>query len=160
DRSERRGRRSIMHRQILGVFVLAAASPLALAQSVAGGFGPELLGDGQTMDMGIDGQVRPATADFNEDGLADIVTADANHTDLVRFLGQASGGVGQRLQLPVIEGGPADFLRAFAGDFTGDGHADALCYASVSGAVSVLAGHGDGTFEPPIDATFLPPSLD
>jgi hypothetical protein len=148
-----------MRRQLGLILVLVAPSPVA-AQSVAGGFGPEVLGDGETMDMGIDGTARPSTADFDEDGRADIVTADANHTDLVRFLGQASGGVGERLQLPVVVGGDPDFLRAFAGDFTGDGHADALCYASLSGAVSVLAGHGDGTFAPPIDATFLPPSLD
>jgi hypothetical protein len=90
-------------------------------------------------------------ADFDEDGNLDVVTADQN-ADMVSVL----RGVGDGSFLPRMDfsagPGPLSLTRA---DFDHDGHLD-LAVADVNtshfgpGRVSVLLGHGDGTFAAPV----------
>ncbi len=101
------------------------------------------------------------SADFNEDGLADVLVPDTYYvctstasgiTCTVRFalyLYLDNGtGLNAPVQLPIAptQTSFADFAIS---DFNGDGHLDVAVLSS-SGALSLLYGHGDGTFANPV----------
>lgn len=88
-------------------------------------------------------------ADFNEDGILDLVIAD-NGANLLTFMrGLGTGGVGtgaflfsSSLAIPNLP------LSVVTGDFDEDGHVDAACTVGYAGAIAVFRGHGDLTFDP------------
>jgi uncharacterized protein (TIGR03437 family) len=83
------------------------------------------------------------TADFNGDGLTDIITFAPGSTNVSVLLGEGSGKFGDHLDSYVgAQGGYAP--SAVIADFNGDGKLD-LAVTSVSG-VRVLAGDGTGHF--------------
>jgi hypothetical protein len=91
-------------------------------------------------------------ADVNEDGRPDLLVADGNDNSGVSIL--LGRGDGTFLPETRVAMGSNPFSLD-AGDFNGDGHLD-LALASPfnaldpgrPGEVSVLLGHGDGSFEP------------
>jgi hypothetical protein len=90
--------------------------------------------------------VSVAVGDFNGDGKADIVSANAIDHNYSILLGNGDGTFQPARTTHVTAGAGA----VVVGDFTGDGKAD-LAMASGNGvSVSVLPGNGDGTFGSPV----------
>jgi hypothetical protein len=86
-----------------------------------------------------------AAGDFDGNGALDLVTANSNGT-LSLLLNNGGGSFRPRTDLAV--GGVP---RAVAvGDFNGDGRLDVVTAQQLSNTVSVLLGHGDGTFARPL----------
>lgn len=96
------------------------------------------------------------SADFNEDGLADVLTPAVNYTcvngtckpeyGLFLYLSNGSGNLKAPERLPIaLVGLPSVAIS----DFNGDGHLDIAALAS-TGTVSLLYGRGDGTFAAPV----------
>jgi|KBSMisStandDraft_5_1062788.scaffolds.fasta_scaffold24597_2 hypothetical protein len=96
----------------------------------------------------------PLLLDFNRDGKLDLAMSDQGGGVSV-LLGNGDGTFGTAANFPISGGNFANGLAA--GDFNGDGILDIA--ASNPGPpdlfqgtnVSVLLGHGDGTFGPPTD---------
>jgi hypothetical protein len=85
-------------------------------------------------------------ADFNGDGRQDLAGSAA--TAAAVLLNNGSGGFAARAEFPVA-GNMQDLAP---GDFDGDGHVDlAVTINSPQIGVSVLAGNGDGTFDPAVN---------
>jgi VCBS repeat protein len=81
--------------------------------------------------------------DFNKDGNIDLATVGTGGVSVI--LGHGDGTFGP----PTVSPAGTNPVAATLGDFDGDGNADiAICehYLSSPGDVSVLLGHGDGTF--------------
>ena len=96
---------------------------------------------------GSDGYVvAPNThsADFNGDGLADVLRVNGAPAGLFLYLNNGSGGLSAPKQLPIT------FLPAgiAISDFNGDGYLD-IAVLNPSGSVELLYGHRDGTFAAP-----------
>jgi hypothetical protein len=81
-------------------------------------------------------------ADFNHDGVLDLVTANLHSVSVL--LGNGDG----TFQAPVYYPAGGKSRSVVVGDVNGDGNAD-LIVTDLSG-VSVLLGNGDGTFAAPI----------
>ncbi len=91
-----------------------------------------------------DGQLSVAVGDFNRDGRADLVKANASTDDVSVLLGAGSGSLGRATSFPA-----GDTPRSVAvGDLNGDGNLD-LVTADGGGGVSVLLGSGNGSFGAP-----------
>ncbi len=93
--------------------------------------------------------VAVATADFNNDGGADIVTANAGSNDVSLLLttGITTGeSFGPALSMPA--GNHPDAI--VVADFNLDGQADFAVANYGDNNVMVFTGNGDGTFQPPV----------
>jgi hypothetical protein len=107
-----------------------------------------------------------ASADFDSDGIADLVTADRNGT-LRLYRGNADSiypnspqakkhkAEGTLVDSPFYQseksfslGTAPDFLEA--GDFNGDGKKDVLALAKGDNRLQVMYGDGDGNFSAPV----------
>lgn len=89
-----------------------------------------------------------AVADFNGDGILDVVAGSTTGSDVSVWLGT---GAGFFAQVALVPAGAAP--RGIAvGDFNFDGKADIV--AATQDGLMLLAGNGDGTFQPsaPIDS--------
>lgn len=87
-----------------------------------------------------------ASADFNEDGRADIAAVDELGTTARVFLGDGTGDLLPGWERQVDHG----YFTAESADWNGDGHAD-LAIGAVSGApLMVFFGLGTGAFAEPI----------
>ena len=85
-----------------------------------------------------------ATADFNHDGITDIVTANSNSTISV-LLGVGDGSFTSHVDYPV----PSP-LGVTVADFNNDGNPDLAVRGQYSYYPWVLTGNPDGTFQPAI----------
>ena len=91
-------------------------------------------------------------ADFNADGIPDIVSGGYTTLRITVMLGRRDGSFSVSGQYPlrglwVSQFGIADFNR--------DGHLDIAVSAYAGGRITILLGNGDGTFDeaPPVRAT-------
>jgi FG-GAP-like repeat/Thrombospondin type 3 repeat len=95
-----------------------------------------------------------AVADFDGDGLDDVVCANSGTDDVSILLGDGAGRFKSSGRFPAGTGP----VWVAAADFDGDGRVDLAIadagrhYIGVEGpsGVSILRGHGDGTFELPV----------
>ena len=93
-----------------------------------------------------------AGADFNNDGFADFVTANAGSNDVSLVLSTSNGGgLLPAVSLPAGEH-PDAILVA---DFNNDGNADIAVANRDDNNIMVFTGNGDGTFSPPVTVTGL-----
>jgi uncharacterized protein (TIGR03437 family) len=82
-----------------------------------------------------------AVADFNGDGIPDLVADNYLYQSLAVLLGKGDGTFQPAITVPT----PPNPIYLTAGDFNGDGAADLAVVASQN-QVSILLGKGDGTF--------------
>lgn len=106
--------------------LIAGEVPFFLAQTVEVGMGPH----------GID------LADFNGDGIWDLVVADGDSDSVSILLGNGDGSFQEVSRVPV----GLEPNAVAAGDFNGDGIWDVAAANGGSGDVSILLGNGDGSF--------------
>jgi hypothetical protein len=111
---------------------------------------PEYATNGESFAM--------AKGDFNGDGIVDIVTANItanlNPNTISVLLGNGDG----TFQAPIIVPTGTNPIAVAVGDFNGDGKLDVATADNApesqcgnNGAVSVLLGNGDGTFQAHVD---------
>jgi hypothetical protein len=97
-----------------------------------------------------------ALADFNHDGVLDVVTADYHGNSVTVLLGIKSmttgSGTGQlapKTSYPTVPG--AETSNLAVGDINSDGNLDVIATNPQSGSISVFLGKGDGTLAPAVD---------
>lgn len=129
--------------------VLAGNSNLDL--QIWWGNGDGTLTAGPVLTLAENGLPQFVVGDFNGDGIADIasigVTPASN--SFVVFLGNGDGTftlVDESTNASLIASQGSQLL---AGDLNNDGKVDLV--VATGGAISVLLGNGDGTFQPPIE---------
>lgn len=83
-------------------------------------------------------------ADFNKDGLLDLVVANAKDNTLSILLGNGDGTFAAASGSPVTVGGFPFFLAV--ADYNGDGSMDVAATNQNDSTLSILLGNGDGTF--------------
>jgi len=84
-------------------------------------------------------------ADFNSDGVLDLLVVNGQMNTITVFLGNGDG----TFQEGMDSGGDAGPNDGLAQDFDGDDIPDAAVVNIQSGSISVLFGNGDGTFHYP-----------
>ncbi|HZP03252.1 MAG TPA: FG-GAP-like repeat-containing protein [Terracidiphilus sp.] len=119
-------------------------------------------GDG-TFDQGPDSPVAVgrepwaiAAADFNRDGLADLVVTNnaaalpGGDGSLTILLGRGDGTFSQAPNSPIasVTGAPLQAMFTAVGDFNDDGIPD-LAVTTEFGLLAIFLGNGDGTFTAP-----------
>lgn len=104
---------------------------------------------GGQYDFGNGDAFSIAVADFNGDGKPDVAVTNASTDTVWVFLGNGDG----TLQNPKKFTTGIGPIQVMAGDFNRDGKLDLAvsCNNNGPGALSILLGNGDGTFQPHID---------
>jgi len=97
----------------------------------------------QTISVGADPR-QVAVADFNSDGIPDLVTANSGGGTMSLLTGNGDGTF--QTQQAFAIGSLA--LAVATGDLNGDGKPDLVTANFTDNTVSVLLGNGDGTFQP------------
>ncbi len=107
-----------------------------------------------------------AAGNFTGAGRHDIVTTNTTGISVLLGNGNGNGGLAPAVNY-ALPGVPQSVV---VGDFNGDGHPDIATFENLpptpnptnsygntpAGVVSVLLGHGDGTFGTPINTTVIP----
>jgi Ca2+-binding RTX toxin-like protein len=97
------------------------------------------------------GPTAVAVADINGDGIPDIIVASAGSDELTVLLGNGDGTFKPGIYTAIghaIDNGPGALTVA---DFNGDHHLDVALADGKYGAVTILLGNGNGTFQAPTD---------
>jgi VCBS repeat protein len=89
------------------------------------------------------GPLAIVTADLNNDGKLDLISANSGDNTISVEMGNGDGTF-QNAQSYATGSGPESVA---VGDFNGDGHLDVVTANTGDNTVSVLLGNGDGTFQ-------------
>ena len=89
-----------------------------------------------------------ATADFDGDGHADIVTGNGMSYDLSVLLGDGAGGYAEPVSYPLPDFSIGHVVVA-VGDANGDGHADIAAAGFNETRIALFSGDGSGAFGTP-----------
>jgi hypothetical protein len=89
-----------------------------------------------------------AVADFNRDGVPDLVAVATDIGSVSVALGNRDGTFQPANNFDVVGLNPT---AVAVGDFNGDGKPDIVTIDNYGGDVNVLLGNGDGTFQAPLD---------
>ncbi|MBY0526875.1 MAG: FG-GAP-like repeat-containing protein [Gemmataceae bacterium] len=100
----------------------------------------------QTLTAAAGTANRMALVDVNDDGIADLVSANQNANSVSVFLGVGDGTVLSGINF-AAGNGP---IAVVATDFTGDGVIDLMTANYNDSTLSLLPGNGDGTFGAPV----------
>jgi len=95
-----------------------------------------------------------AIADFNHDGIADIITANYHGNSVSILLGTGTGdayALTACASYPTVAGSETSNLAV--GDLDGDGHLDVIATNPQTSSASVFRGRADGTLAPAIQIT-------
>lgn len=142
-----------------------AGDPAALTRGYIGDTTVVLFGNGDGTYAGMptvglaNAAATLVSADYNGDGIADLVVGSASGASLI--LGSSTGRptAMQTIPLPPSGGKPPSISAAQAQDFNQDGKQDLALLANNGNTVIFLLGNGDGTFQEPItNATPAPVS--
>jgi len=120
-------------------------------------FGPKVSLTGVNLSTTGGRAVPLASADFNGDGIPDVVTENTKGIDVLS--GDGNGGFSSIYHYDLGAPGFPSPTNIVIGDFNHDGKTDfALEFetAAGSGTVGVFLGNGDGTFQGPLN-TVVPP---
>ncbi|MFJ1868745.1 FG-GAP-like repeat-containing protein [Streptomyces sp. NPDC088097] len=116
-----------------------------------GDAGTKVLAD--TLFRGADGpsvnMSQTAAADFNGDGVQDLVARQDSTGILAMWLGRGNGSFASSVD---VTSGWRPFSQTVAADFTGDGKAD-LVARDTSGNLKLWNGRGDGSFGSAVTVT-------
>jgi FG-GAP-like repeat/Abnormal spindle-like microcephaly-assoc'd, ASPM-SPD-2-Hydin/Divergent InlB B-repeat domain len=93
-----------------------------------------------------------AVADFNRDGIPDVVVPNTGSQNISVFLGKGDGTLQPAVNIPFPALSPSFVV---AGDFNNDGSADFVVFPSwcpnfVNAPLYAYLGKGDGTFQSPV----------
>ena len=85
-----------------------------------------------------------ATADFNNDGVADLVATNAGLNQVAILIGNGDGTFKTAVTYPTLTAP----WNVVVGDINQDGNPDLVVASDGTGSVTLLLGNGDGTFQP------------
>jgi len=130
---------------------VSAAPAMVVRHNGAGmSFGPI---ESTPLPGGPNGWSGLALGDLDGDGRPDAVGSIHDSTAIAILMNDGLGHLGA----PTLHSlGGRSYAHPLIGDFNGDGHADIVVavYEPQRG-LTLLAGHGDGTFDPPIAAVLM-----
>jgi FG-GAP-like repeat/Abnormal spindle-like microcephaly-assoc'd, ASPM-SPD-2-Hydin len=90
-------------------------------------------------------------ADFNNDGIPDLATANENNGTFSILIGKGDGTFAQSVNHPYFPGTTTSLQCVLAADFSGDHNIDLALVDRFNSTVSILFGNGDGTFQAPVN---------
>jgi hypothetical protein len=126
------------NRHLASLLLLLVLTFLCAAAPAFGQFGkPTMYSVGQEPEVVV-------TADFNNDGIPDLATADFTSEDVSILLGNGDGTFQAARKFSTALG-PSSLA---VGDFNGDGNLDIAVteYGTNSSELAIFLGNGDGTF--------------
>ena len=120
-----------------------AANQSANTVSVLFNQGDGTFAAGRVRDYPVRGAPKSADgADFNGDGLGDLVSGNSGSARVTVFLGEADRSFKPRVDYPLSH--PPHYVAV--GDFDSDGDVDIAAALATGDAVAILPNVGDGTF--------------
>ena len=119
-------------------------------QPAGGSHSPEALESRMLLAIVFDAPTTPVgvaptglvVADFDDDGILDVATADFDSSTVTVLLGRGDGSFTTAQTLET----PGSASRVVTGDLNGDGALDLVASAFDNNSIAVFLGNGDGTF--------------
>src|ERR1700757_359552 len=130
-------------------FLTASALIICLCnQAIGQGLCMKNISDFSFLNGGLNPRA-VASADFNNDGKQDIVTANYSSSNISVLLGNGTAGFGAATNITTIAGNNPIWVTT--ADFNNDTKPDIAVSHFSGGYISILLGNGNGTFGAPIN---------